>query len=59
MAGMVSERDIESSISDWQETAALEFSASFVTTTDERNVLIPPSLEIDFVLIYELVSGAA
>ena len=51
MAGMVSERDSESSIRDWQDTADLLFAALFFTTTELRNVLIPPSLEMDFVLI--------
>ena len=33
--------------------------ASFVMLTELRNVLIPPSLEIDLVFMYEEVSGAA
>ena len=55
MAGMVSEREKLSSINDWQETAALLCLASFATTTELRKVLIPPSLEMDLVLIKEEV----
>ena len=44
-----------SSINDWQETAALLCLASFATTTELRKVLIPPSLEMDLVLIKEEV----
>ena len=51
MAGIVSEREMVSSIKDWQETAALLFLASLLMTTALRKVLMPPSLEMDLVLI--------
>jgi hypothetical protein len=47
MAGIVSERDSESSISDSQETEDLLFFAFSCTTTAERKVDIPPPLLID------------
>jgi hypothetical protein len=59
MAGMVSERERSSSMSDWQLTDALARSAVFVTTTELLNVETPPSLESDFVLTEACVSGAA
>ena len=49
IAGIVSEREISSSIRDWQETADLLPFAFADTTTELRKVLIPPSLEIDLV----------
>ena len=51
MAGMVSERDSESSIRDWQETALFAPFALFSTTTLERKVLTPPLLLIERVFI--------
>ena len=51
IAGIVSEREMVSSIKDWQETAALLFLASLLMTTALRKVLMPPSLEMDLVLI--------
>ena len=51
IAGMVSERDSESSISDWHDTADLAPLAPFSTTTLERNVLMPPLLLIERVFI--------
>ena len=51
IAGIVSDREMSSSIRDWQETADFVFFAAFVAETDERKVLMPPSFEIDFVLI--------
>ena len=41
MAGIVSDLDSESSIKDWQETAALLFLASLLMTTALRKVLPP------------------
>ena len=55
MAGTVSERDSESSISDWQDTEDFACLAPFCTTTLLRNVLMPPLLLIERVFIYELV----
>ena len=55
MAGTVSERDSESSISDWQDTEDFACLAPFCTTTLLRNVLIPPLLLIERVFMYELV----
>ncbi len=51
IAGIVSDREMSSSIRDWQETADLL--PALLMHTELRNVLIPPSLEIDLVLIYE------
>ena len=51
IAGMVSERDSESSISDWHDTADLAPLAPLSTTTLERNVLMPPLLLIERVFI--------
>ena len=51
IAGTVSEREMESSISDWQETALLAPLALFSTTTLLRNVLMPPLLLIERVFI--------
>ena len=59
IAGIVSDLDSESSISDWHDTADFALDAFFCTTTLLRNVLIPPLLLIERVFIYELVSGAA
>ena len=44
---IVSDREMSSSIRDWQETADFVFFAAFVAETDERKVLMPPSFEID------------
>ena len=51
MVGTVSEWEMESSISDWQETALLAPFALFSTTTLLRNVLMPPLLLIERVFI--------
>ena len=55
MAGMVSERLMSSSMSDWQLTDARAFSARGPMMTELRNVLMPPSLEMDLVLTLALV----
>jgi len=55
MAGTVSERDSESSISDWQDTEDFACFAPFCTTTLLRNVLMPPLLLMERVFMYELV----
>jgi hypothetical protein len=47
IAGIVSERDSESSISDSQDTEDLLPCALLFTTTALRKVLIPPLLEIE------------
>ena len=49
---------MSSSINDWQDTADLDSFAALATTTELRNVEIPPSLEIERVLIYDDVFGA-
>ena len=46
-----------STISDSQDTATLLFLAFLFTTTELLNVLIPPSLEIERVLMYEAETG--
>ena len=51
MAGIVSERDSESSISDWQDTADFAPLAPFWTTTLLRKVLMPPLLLMERVFI--------
>ena len=51
MAGIVSDLEMSSSISDWHDTADLLPFAFGFTTTALRNVLIPPSFEIDLVFI--------
>ena len=59
MAGMVSDREISSSIRDWQDTVDLLPGAVFCTCTLLRKVLMPPSLEMERAFITEVVSGAA
>ncbi len=59
IAGIVSDLESESSISDWQETDDFESSAFFCTTTELRKVLIPPLFEIERVLTTDDVRGAA
>ena len=44
-------------MSDWQLTVQRARSAWRPTTTDERNVLTPPSLEMDLVLTEAVVSA--
>ena len=55
IAGIVSDLDSESSISDWHDTDDLAFFALFSTTTLLLNVLIPPLLLIERVFMKELV----
>ena len=51
IAGIVSERDSESSISDWQETEDFAPFAPFSTTTLLRKVLTPPLLLMERVFM--------
>ena len=59
MAGMVSDRLMSSSMSDWHDTLAAAPRAFSVATMDERNVEAPPPFEMDFVSTVADVSGAA
>ena len=57
IAGMVSEREMSSSMRLWQLTEQRARSARRPITTEERNVLTPPSLEMDLVLTEAVVSA--
>ena len=58
MYGYVSERDSSSRINASQTTFDLAFVAPFATSSSPRYPARPPSLEIDFEVIREVVFGA-
>ena len=59
ISGMVSERERSSSIRLSQETALRLFFAPGSTVTELRKFEMPPSRAMDFVVMWELVLGAA